>query len=159
MARMVDTAWAMRLVSGATLHAMLDDLAQRGRPGIRVMRQVLADRGLDYVPPASSLESRVAQILRDAALPVFQRQVNLGDAHGWIGRVDFRAVDRPVVLEVQSERFHASLIDHQLDAERLSRLRAAGFAVVEITETEVWHRPERLVRKVREACRLIELSA
>ncbi len=55
MARMVDNAWSARLVSGATMHNMLADLAQRGRPGIRVMRQVLATRGCDYVPPASDL--------------------------------------------------------------------------------------------------------
>ena len=47
--------WSARLVSGATLHAMLGDLAQRGRAGIRVMRQVLSTRGLDYIPrPATS---------------------------------------------------------------------------------------------------------
>src|SRR3546814_6169161 len=58
LARMVDNAWAMRLVSGQSLHAMLEVMAQRGRPGIRTMRQVLATRGLDYVPPASNLEAR-----------------------------------------------------------------------------------------------------
>ncbi|MGK2948669.1 MAG: hypothetical protein ACSLFP_08855 [Acidimicrobiales bacterium] len=149
MARMVDTAWSMRLVSGPSIHDMLDELAQRGRPGIRVMRQVLESRGRDYVPPASSLESRVVQILARAGEPPLRRQVDTGDEHGWIGRVDLRDADLPFVLEVQSERFHTSLIDRQLDADRIARLRRAGFVVAEVTEQQVWHRPQEVVDTVR----------
>ena len=82
MERMVDNAWSARLVSGTTMHAMLEDLAQRGRPGIRVMRAVLAKRGVDYVPPASNLEARVIQILEEGAVPPMRRQVNTGDEQG-----------------------------------------------------------------------------
>ena len=90
MERMVDTAWSMRLVSGESLHRMLDDLAQRGRPGIRVMRQILADRPASYVPPASSLESRVdadPATRRPAGVPSAGRSA--ATARSWIGRVDF----------------------------------------------------------------------
>jgi very-short-patch-repair endonuclease len=159
MARMVDTAWSMRLVSGGTLHTMLDELAQRGRPGIRVMRMVLADRGVGYVPPASGLESRVAQLLRNAGLPELRRQVDVGDETGWIGRVDFRAADQPLILEVQSERFHTSLIDRQLDADRIRRLVRAGYEVVEVTDVDVWHRPEVVVRRVTDGLRRTRAAA
>jgi very-short-patch-repair endonuclease len=154
IARMVDTAWAQRLVSGASLRAMVDELSERGRPGLRVMRQVLAERGEGYVPPASGLEARVAQILARAGLGSMRRQVDLGDQHRWIGRVDF--VDEPpsrVVLEVQSERFHSSLIDRQLDGERRKRLARAGYEVVEVTDVDVWHRPHVVVEAVTEARR------
>ncbi len=147
---MVDTAWSMRLVSGPSLHRMLDELAQRGRPGIRVMRQVLRDRPVDYIPPASGLEARLVQILERAGQPPMRRQVDLGDTL-WIGRVDFRDERLPLVVEVQSERFHASHIDTQLDAQRLRRLREAGLTVVEITDVEVWHRPEVVLRRIAHA--------
>ncbi|HJR25963.1 MAG TPA: hypothetical protein VJ804_10845 [Acidimicrobiales bacterium] len=153
VARMVDTAWAMRLVSGRSLHALFDEMAKRGRSGTRVMRLVLADRGVDYIPPASGLESRFAQILARAGLPPMRRQIDSGGDR-WIGRVDFRAADVPVLVEIQSERFHSSLIDSQLDADRLAALRAAGFVVVEITETDVFHRPYRVVRQVEEGLAL-----
>jgi len=149
MARMVDNAWSLRLVSGQTMHAMLDDLKGRGRPGIQVMREVLATRGLDYVPPASGLEARVVQLLAGAGEPPMRRQVNLGDERGWIGRVDFVDEHLPHVLEVQSERFHASLVDRQLDAERIRRLEAAGFVVTEVTDTQVWTRPAEVIAAVR----------
>jgi very-short-patch-repair endonuclease len=149
MERMVDNAWSLRLVSGESMHAMLDDMAQRGRPGIRVMRQVLAKRGLDYIPPASALESRLVQIMEREGLPELRRQVNVGDGLRWIGRVDFKDPDLPLIIEVQSERFHTSLIDRQLDAERIARLRAAGFIVVELTDTEVWLKRSVVVEKIR----------
>jgi hypothetical protein len=150
MERMVDTAWSKRLVSGATMHDMLGELAQRGRPGIRVMRQVLASRGRDYVPPASGLESRVIQLLDKAGERPMRRQVDSGDGEGWIGRVDLRDDDLPFILEVQSERFHTSLIDRQLDAQRIERLRRAGFVVAEVTDVQVWQRPAEVAEAVRD---------
>ena len=151
MARMVDNAWSARLVSGKTMHDMLEDVAQRGRPGIRVMRQVLATRGLDYVPPASNLEARAIKILEDGGIRSMQRQVNIGDERGWIGRVDLRDAELPVIVEIQSERFHTSLTDRACDARRMARLRRAGFVVVEVTEFQVWHRPWELLAAVRSA--------
>ena len=159
MARMVDNAWSARLVSGVTLHSMLDELAQRGRPGIRVMRQVLATRGLDYVPPASNLEARVIKILSDGGLPAMRRQVDVGDEAGWIGRVDLRDVELPLILKVQSERFHSSLIDRQLDARRIDRLKRAGFVVVEVTDVQVWHHPHQVLDAVRDGRRLAAARA
>jgi hypothetical protein len=159
MARMVDNAWSARLVSGSTLHATLDELAQRGRPGIRVMREVLSTRGLDYVPPASNLEARVIELLADEGLPEMRRQVNVGDERGWIGRVDLRATDLPLVLEIQSERFHSSLIDKQLDAQRIERLEQAGLVVVEVTDVQVWHRRREVADAVREGRRVAAMRA
>jgi hypothetical protein len=149
MARMVDNAWSARLVSGRTMHAMLAELGRRGRPGSRVVRQGRATRGLDYVPPASNLEARAIQILAEAGLPPMRRQVDTGDAAGWIGRVDLRDEELPLILEVQSERFHSSLVDRQLDASRIARLERAGFVVVEVTDVQIWHRPREVVQAVR----------
>jgi very-short-patch-repair endonuclease len=147
--RAVDNAWSRHLVSGASLHTMLDDLAQRGRPGIQVMRQILQPRGPNYVPPASGLEARVVQILRESGQRPLRRQVDCGDETGWIGRVDFADDQLPFVLEVQSERFHASLVDQRADADRFMRLEAAGYVVATVSDTEVWHRPDRVVELVR----------
>jgi very-short-patch-repair endonuclease len=148
MARMTDVAWSNRLVSGHTLHAMLEELAQRGRPGIRVMRQVLQDRPVSYDPPASGLESRFAQILEHGGERPLRRQVNVGDENGWIGRVDFHDDVVPLVVEVQSERFHSGLTATSDDATRIGRMRRAGFTVIELSDVDVWQRPDRVVERV-----------
>lgn len=147
--RAVDNAWSRRLVSGFTLQTMLDELAERGRPGITVMRSILDERGPGYVPPASGLEGRVVQILKEAGQPPLLRQVDCGDDRGWIGRVDFKDPELPFILEVQSERFHASLLDQEADSQRFARLQAAGYIVTTVTDTDVWHRPRHVVVTVQ----------
>jgi hypothetical protein len=151
--RAVDNAWSRRLVTGQTLHAMLHELAKRGRPGIRVMRQILDGRGSDYVPPASGLEHRVEQILHESNQPPLRRQVDSGDETGWIGRVDFADERVPFRLEVQSERFHSSLLDRRSDQDRLARLAAAGFVIATVTDVDVWHRPSHVIHVVRQGRR------
>jgi very-short-patch-repair endonuclease len=153
MHRVVNNARTDGLVSSATLEAMLRDVAQRGRPGIRVMRRVLAQLGPDEQTPGSGAETRVQQICERHGLPPMRRQVNLGDGERWIGRVDFLAPDVPFVLEVQSARFHGSDLDRQLDGERRARLEAAGYVVAEVTTDDVWYRPEVVVATIVEGRR------
>lgn len=151
--RTVDNAWAKRLVSGTSLQGMLEELACRGRPGIRLMREILRERGHDYVPPASGLEARVEKILRDGGERPLRRQVNTGDEQTWIGRVDFADDQVPFLLEVQSERFHSSLVDQRADRQRLARLAAAGYVVATVSDIDVWHRKHSVVDAVRQGRR------
>jgi hypothetical protein len=98
----------------------------------------------------SGLEARVDQILRESGQRPLRRQVDAGDDHGWIGRVDFADDEVPFLLEVQSERFHKSLVDARSDEDRLARLEAAGFEVATVTDIDVWHRAWRVVQTVRD---------
>ncbi len=78
----------------------------------------------------------------------FRLQTNLGKDE-WIGRVDFSHERYPVVLEVQSDKFHSALTDQRRDAIRHARLVAAGFLVVEIWESDIWYNPDRWLNSVR----------
>ncbi len=149
----LDNMWRRRLLSGRSLRRTLDDLAASGRNGVSVMRELLDTRGDDYVPPASNLERRFATILERAGEPPMRRQVDSGDDDRWVGRVDFRDERRPLIVEVQSETFHSSLVDKEHDARRLAALREAGFDVIEVTDEQVWHRPHEVVVAVRDARR------
>lgn len=113
------------------------------------MRALLAERGRDYIPPASGLENRVVQILRSAGERPLRRQVNCGSDSGWIARVDFIDAEVPFVLEVQSDRYHSSLLDRRADCERIARLETAGYVVATVTETDVWHHPDTVLDIVR----------
>jgi very-short-patch-repair endonuclease len=146
--RVVDDLWSRRLLTGATLHRVLGELAGRGRPGLAVMRALLQDRPPGWVPPASGLESRVASQLRRHGLPAFDRQVDVG-GDVWVGRVDFLHRPSRVVLEVQSDRYHAALSDRRADERRLAALRAAGWLVVEVLESEVWARDPTWLGRLR----------
>ena len=49
--RTLDNLWRRRLVSARSLRRTLDELAAQGRNGVRVLRELLDERGDDYVPP------------------------------------------------------------------------------------------------------------
>lgn len=132
--RALDTAWSMRIVDHDSLHRMLRDLAARGRPGIALMRSLLAQRPVGHRPAGSNAERRFQEIAASVGLRSLVRQVNVGDEDGWVGRVDFRDPVHGLVVEVNPDRFHGSLLDQQRDGERHARLRAAGFDVVSIDE-------------------------
>jgi very-short-patch-repair endonuclease len=149
-ARALDNLWRRRLVSARSLRRTLDELAAQGRNGVRVMRDLLDERGDDHVAGGSNLERRFEVILERAGEPAMRRQVDSGGDR-WIGRVDFRDEHLPLVVEVQSETFHSALTDKRDDEIRLSSLRAAGFEVVELTDDQVWHRPDEVVEAVRTA--------
>ena len=71
------------------LWRVLDDHAARGRAGSGVLRQLLIERGGRYAAPESELEARFIALVSASGLPQPERQVDLGDADSWIGRVDF----------------------------------------------------------------------
>lgn len=145
---LLDWMWNERLLDGRTLDRTIGELAARGRSGSRLMRELADARGPGYVPPASGLERRFAKILHDHRLPLMRRQVDIGGEE-WGGRVDFRDDVLPLVVEVQSEKHHTSLVDAAADAARRNRLVAAGFTVVEVWDTKVWHDPRFVAGQVR----------
>src|SRR5439155_5242771 len=100
-ARIFDNFAARGLLSGRSARACLDDLAERGRNGTVVYREIIKARGDDYVRPASNLEARVKELAEEAGLEL-RRQVNLGDEQ-FDGRVDFYEDEARVIFEVQSE--------------------------------------------------------
>lgn len=148
--RGLDALWSLAVLSGDSTRAVLDRLAARGRDGTTLLRRLLDDRGPGYVPPASGIEARFQYLARDVGVHQLRRQVACGGDR-WIGRVDFRHEQLPLVIEVQSELHHAALSDQRADAERRSALVAAGFEVLEVWDTEVWHHGPEVQRRLRAA--------
>lgn len=155
--RLVERLWSMRVLCGRSIAEFLDEMGARGRNGTAGLRRYLRPRGIGYVPPATSLETRVMQILREHGIDV-RRQVNSGGER-WTGRVDFRHRALPLLIEAQSELFHLALVDRKKDAERLAQLRADGFEVVEVWDNDVWARPWTVVRAVADAIRVVESTS
>jgi very-short-patch-repair endonuclease len=149
--RALDNALAMGLTSPRRLHIALAQLQRRGRPGIALMRELLRVRGDDYRPPASGLEARFQRLAANIGVHELERQVDIGDDDGWIGRIDFRHRELPLLVEIDSDRFHTSLLDRASDATRDERLRRAGFVVLRFTEFQVWHRPHEVEEALLEA--------
>jgi very-short-patch-repair endonuclease len=150
---------AKRLLRLSQLHEHVAGLPRRGGArGTAAIRRLALERGPDHRPVESGLEHRFQSILRDAGEPPFERQVDLGDDDGWIGRVDFADPSCRLIAEVQSELFHSGRVDRARDEVRISRFRRAGWTLLEIREFDIWHRPDRVVAVVREARRAARRS-
>lgn len=134
--RLCDTMWARRLLDGHVLGRTVEELAVPGARGAVVLRALAEARPPSFRPPESNTERRVNELLTEAGQRPLERQVDVGD-HMWIGRVDLLDRGRRLIVEVQSDLFHGSLVDQRHDAERLARLRAAGWTVLEVSEHEV----------------------
>lgn len=146
--RALEIAWSKRLVDGVRLAAILDDLGKRGRAGTQVMRELLAERGPDYIPPASGLEGRFRDLLRRAGLPPMERQVDVG-GETWLGRIDFYDREARLVVQIDSERYHSALIDKRADDEQTTALKQAGFTVLRFTEFQVWYRADEVIAELQ----------
>jgi hypothetical protein len=131
------------------LHRMLPELAEHGRNGIVVMRDILERNPIGCVVEETGLERRVNHILREGGEPGLIPQVNMG-GHEWIGRVDFRDPIASIVLwEVDSQLHHSSPLDIANDAARDEAMRAIGLVVKRIAEEHVWYQPWRVLATVR----------
>lgn len=150
-ATVLDRSWGRHLLSHRTMTAMLEELGERGRKGIRLVRELMAERGPDYRPNDTNLEDRFQELCRAAGLEV-ERQKDLGGEE-WLGRVDFVAWAVKAVLEVQSALWHDALIDKAKDAARRARMEAAGFAFYEFTDNEIFHRRAASIERLRRIAR------
>lgn len=157
--RVLDRLWADRLLDGRTFHRTVKEFAERGRAGSTLLRELDAARGPAYLPPASGLEGRFEEILARHGEAPMDRQVNLGSQEEWCGRVDFKDRHLPLVVEIESAKYHTALVDHVSDQARLGRLRAAGFTVLEVWDTDVWHRPGEVVERIRTVRRVLRTQA
>jgi very-short-patch-repair endonuclease len=93
-------------------------------------------------------------VAREACLGEWRRQVDLGSIDRWCGRVDFLAQDLPLIVEVQSERYHSALTDQAHDLARRTGLEESGFTVVEVWDTQLWYAKHEAITIVRDGmCR------
>lgn len=148
LGRTLDHAWREGLVDGRRMHTVVERCAGKGNAGIVVLRQLLEERPPDYRPTDSTLERRWEEVVGPLASS-FRRQVTLGD-DAPIGRFDEVHVDRPLVVEIHSEKFHTTPTDVENDERRIAQLVAAGFAVVVYWEYDIWHDAQRVRRSLRE---------
>ncbi len=151
--RALDTALARRLVTVPACWRVLADLPEHGRAGTVVMRELLTARGEGYVAPASELEEQLLRLLREAGLPEPAREIDLGNADGWVGRVELVFREAHVLIEADSRLHHGSLLDRQSDKARDDRFEAGGWDVLRFTWEDVTQNPTYVVRTVRAALR------
>lgn len=146
--RALDNALAMRLTSVAALELLVR--GSRGRSGVKLMRSLVEARRDGYVPPASELEARFLELVRQAGLPEPERQVAAGGGD-LSGRADMAWRDRQLLVELDSRRHHSALLDAQEDVRRDVAAAHGGWRVLRVTWEDVFAYPDRTMVRLAAA--------
>ena len=148
--RCLETALRERLTSIWYLAERLDQLGKPGRRGAGILRGLLRERDPRLAPTESELESLLWQLLSRSGLPVPERQVEVVDRDGLIGRLDFAYPEQRLAVEAIGLRYHSG--DRVLnDAERRNRLIVAGWRVLEFPWRDVVRRGKTVISHIASA--------
>ncbi len=138
----IESALRRRLFSVGQLRWRAEALMGTGRSGSAALRDLIARR--DVGRTESGWEVRTAQVLVTAGFAAPTRQYSVRHHGKEIARVDLAYPDAQVILEYDSDQWHAGTTRRHRDAARRNRLRALGWTVVEVTP-ETLRQPAELV--------------
>jgi very-short-patch-repair endonuclease len=129
--------WLTRgLVTVEGLDIAVNTLARQGRPGVRVMRQVLQARALGLEAADSSLEVHTAKLLRAAGMQAaFHHRVIIDDEI--VAELDFAFVAEKVYIESDGFGFHTSRSAFDRDRLRQNRLSEHGWLPVRFSDRQL----------------------
>lgn len=147
--RALDHAWAARLVSFESMMHIIDELSGRGQRNVAQLRALVGARGSLHIAGESSLERRFHRLIADDGQPPMTPQSEMSDDRGWWGRVDAADHEARLIVEIDGDRWHASLSDQRTDEHRRHRAEGMGYRVLRFTEHDVWHKARWVATEVR----------
>jgi very-short-patch-repair endonuclease len=126
-----------------------DFLARRAaelgvRAGASAIRELLShqqpgERSLQY-----RLEVKTARLLRESALPRFERQYPLGTY-----RIDFARPELLFGIECEGFEYHGSRLQWKRDKKRTAWIEAQGWRLLFVTWDDVMLEPEQTLDRIR----------
>jgi very-short-patch-repair endonuclease len=154
--RALDDALHRGLVSLAELNGLLVTAGGRGVRGTAILRALVESREPSDARSQSTLERRLARVIRNSDLPQPVPQYEVFDQDGFVARPDFAYPEHRLAVEAEGYRFHRDRQAWASDLERRSRLARAGWRVLHFTWEDVHDRPEWVIEQIR---RTLFLSA
>ena len=145
-----DDALRRRLTSLNKIERHLERLGRRGRPGIALVRELVAGRRGQGVTD-SELETLFLRILRSTRLPRPVLQHVVRDRGRFLARLDFAYPDLRLAIEIDSYEHHSGRAHFERDRRWLSRLAALGWRILHITWAQLVNEPDEVARLVARA--------
>ncbi|MGH2710997.1 MAG: type IV toxin-antitoxin system AbiEi family antitoxin domain-containing protein [Actinomycetota bacterium] len=135
----------------ATLREMrsfLESLGPKGRPGSRVLRELIAARDGRDAQTESELESKLLHLLRRRRVPMPVPQFRVMDGDLVVGRLDFAYPDHRIAIETDGYRWHGGPERWKKDMRRENRLKLLGWTLLHFSWEDVHDRPELVASQV-----------
>jgi hypothetical protein len=131
------------------IHDTLDHIA---RPrGVRLLRSVLDDFRPGTTLTKSGLEEAMLALCRRAGMPKPRVNEHVELLDGALVQVDFHWPDHRVVVETDSNRYHATHPKRRRDRAKDRAVQLAGWIVLRVPEEDVSDRPETILADLRAA--------
>src|SRR5690606_30991491 len=109
---------------------LLERRRVQGRDGTIAFEEAIATR-VQLGPTESWLERETLRIIDEAGLPLPRVQRRVERRGRFVGRVDFRYDDAPIVIESLGYASHRSRADMERDTRRVNALTLAGNTVLQ----------------------------
>ncbi len=150
--RALDDALGAHIVDLDEIELRLQELRGGRRPGVAVMRRLLAPRRADaFVPPSSVLEDLLYQILDRLGMPPYQRQARVPWSPDQ--RVDALLIEPRLIVEADGRRWHTRLADFERDRARDRTALVHGYRTLRYTYAQLRGDPEGVEAEVRSVAR------
>jgi very-short-patch-repair endonuclease len=147
--RAVSKLLMLRLVDKDSLTRVLDVEAVQGRNGVVLLREFIENDAGRARSTDSGLELRFEDILERGGEEPMRRQVHVGGSRP-LGRIDEIDEELPFIVQLDSALYHGALIDQEEDERQRLALEAAGYTVRRFTDEDCFHRPDYVLRTVRD---------
>ncbi len=141
----VDEILVGRRATAQALREVLASVARKGKPGVRVMREILDERAAE-AHPMSALERAGRAILIEAGVTGFELEYPIP----WspTRRFDVAFPSHRLAVEWDSRRWHDRPSAFQGDRRRDQEAAAHGWKIVRFTWADVHEEPSRVARVV-----------
>ena len=140
------------LASVAAQHAMLREVARRGRRGCGVLRAVLDQRALKMMRSSSILESFFARLVQEFGIEQLEYQVVVV-IDGQRRFLDFAIKDALLGIEIDGDEFHGTLSACIADRRRTNSLATVGYQILRYGSDELRRTPRRVLNEIAEVAR------
>lgn len=147
----LDCALSKRKVTNKQLRWQLKRSGIHGKKGPGALLRLLDIRDPDSKPTASALETKLFRVLRNAKLPLPEKQYEIFDGGRLVARPDFAYPDHRLAIEGESREHHTGDRAWHEDWERRNDLTRLGWRVIHITWRDLVERPAWVVEQVASA--------
>ena len=150
--KIIEEAHVLGLFDLRAIERTLEGIA---RPrGVRLLRAVLAEFRPGTTLTRSELEEAMLALCRQAGLPAPVANGHVALLGDTLVKVDFQWPGTRVIVETDSNRYHATHPKRRRDRAKDRALQLAGWVVLRIPEEDLAERPRSLVTEIATALRL-----
>ncbi len=151
--QVTDNALAAGLVEFENVVTHFQALTRQGKSGMQKMRRILEQRADGEHTSDSVIESKLLELLDEVGLELPVKQFHAPWLEPINGRVDFAYLERRVVIEADSRRWHGLFEAFEIDRRRDIAAQLAGWKILRFTWKMLTEDPRFVIDTVRAALR------